>query len=553
MPVITFDYKDLEKLGIEISKEKLIDILPMMGSDIEDFDDESIKVEFFPNRPDQLSVEGVARSLKGFLGIEKGMPIYPVKDSGLEVFVDEKITNIRPYISFALIKNIKMDEKKLKQIMEFQEDLHWVIGRDRKKVAIGIHNLDVIEGPFYYNAMEGNEICFTPLESISEMTPLEVIQEHPKGVKYTHLMEKFEAYPVIKDKNNNVLSMPPIINGELTKLTEETGNVLVDVTGTDQKAVDYALNIICASFGEVGGEIESLQIVYPDRTVITPDFTPKTKNLSVGKTCQYSGLDLDAEQIKDLIAKARMDAEIISEDELIVTIPAYRVDILHEADLIENVAVEYCFNNIESYLPDIATIANENKWYTSDNLLREVMVGLGFQEIMSLMLTSEEKHYHNLRLEEDERVEVSQPISQDRTMIRKSLLNGLIEFLEDNKHEELPQRIFEIGDVIYIDEGAETCTQVSKKIAGAITHSHANFTEIKSTVASFLENTGYTLNIEPFDHPSFINGRCAKVNGGQIDGKNSIEGFFGEIHPEVIVNFNMEYPIVAFELELIGK
>jgi phenylalanyl-tRNA synthetase beta chain len=138
-------------------------------------------------------------------------------------------------------------------------------------------------------------------------------------------------------------------------------------------------------------------------------------------------------------------------------------------------------------------------------------------------------------------------------MIRKSLLNGLMEFLEDNKHEELPQRIFEIGDVMYIDDSAETCTKVSKKIAAAITHSHANFTEIKSTVASFLENTGYILNLEPFDHPSFIKGRCARVNGGLIDGKNQIKGFFGEIHPEVITNFNMEYPIVAFELELIDK
>lgn len=553
MPVITFDYQDLKELGIEISKEKLIDILPMMGSDIEDFDDESIKVEFFPNRPDQLSVEGVARSLKGFLGIEKGMPTYTISDSGLQVFVDEKITQIRPFISFALIKNVKMDEKRLKQVMEFQEDLHWVIGRDRKKVAIGIHNLDVVEGPFYYNAMEGDAIKFIPLETEQKMTPGEVIQEHPKGVKYAHLVDQFDEYPVILDKNNNVLSMPPIINGELTKLTENTINLLVDVTGTDQQAVDYALNIICSSFGEINGEIESLEIVYPDKTVITPDFTPKQKTLNVTKTCEYTGLDLNAEKIKDLISKARMDAEIISEDELIVTIPAYRVDILHEADLVENVAVEYCFNNIESYLPDIATIAQENKWYTSDNLLREVMVGLGFQEIMSLMLTSEEKHYHHLRLEEDERVEVSQPISQDRTMIRKSLLNGLMEFLEDNKHEELPQRIFEIGDVMYIEEDAETCTKIGKKIAAAITHSHANFTEIKSTVASFLENTGYNLNLEPFDHPSFIKGRCARVNGGLIDGKNQIDGFFGEIHPEVITNFNMEYPIVAFELELIDK
>ncbi|MEW6011750.1 MAG: phenylalanine--tRNA ligase subunit beta [Methanobacterium sp.] len=548
MPVITFDYQDLQELGVDISKEKLIEVLPMMGSDIEDFDEESVKVEFFPNRPDQLSIEGVARSLKGFLGMEKGMPHYNTEFSGMKVFVDEELALIRPYISFALVKNIKMDDKKLKQIMEFQEDLHWVIGRDRKKVAIGIHNLDVIKGPFYYKAIEPEGITFVPLDSISEMTPLEILQEHEKGVKYAHLVDKCCKYPLIVDKNNNVLSMPPIINGELTKLTEETENVLIDVTGTDEKAVNQALNIICTSFGEVGGQIETLEVIYSDKVTVTPDLSPKKRKLSVQNTCKITGLDLNAIDIKELLSMARMDAEIISEEELEVLIPAYRVDILHEVDLIENIAVEYCFNKIQSYLPDIATIAQTNKWYTSDKLLREVMVGLGFQEIMSLMLTSEENHYKNMLLEEDERVEVSQPISQDRTMIRKSLLNGLMEFLEDNKHEELPQKIFEVGDVVYIDKTTETCTKTVKKIAGAITHSTANFTEIKSTVAAVMDNLGYEMKLEFLNHPSFIKGRCAGVFDSK-EGKNKIEGFFGEVNPEVITNFELEYPVLAFELE----
>ncbi len=552
MPVITFDYQDLRDLGIEISNEKLIDVLPMMGSDIDDFDDESIKVEFFPNRPDQLSVEGVARSLKGFLGLELGMPHYPTEDSGTQVFVDEKVANIRPYISFAIIENVSFDDKKLVQAMEFQEDLHWVIGRDRKKVAIGIHNLDVIQGPFYYKAVGGDELSFTPLDCLGEMTPLEILQEHKTGVKYAHLLEKFEEYPLIVDKDGQVLSMPPIINGELTKLNEDTKNVLVDVTGTDQQAVDNALHIICSSFAETGAQIKTLTVVYPDREVITPDLTPKKKTLNVENTCKITGLDLDAVQIKELINKARMDAEILSEEKLEVIIPAYRVDILHEVDLIENVATEYCFNKIESALPDVATIAHTHKWYTSDKLLREIMVGLGFQEVMSLMLTSEDSHYENMLLEEDERVEVSQPISQDRTMIRKSLLNSLMEFLEDNKHEELPQKIFEVGDVIYVDETAETHTHVVKKLAAATTHSTANFTEIKSTVAALMNNLDLEMEIEPLDHNSFIKGRCAKITGVLKNNNKAaiqVEGFFGEMHPEVITNFELEYPVVAFEIE----
>jgi len=175
---------------------------------------------------------------------------------------------------------------------------------------------------------------------------------------------------------------------------------------------------------------------------------------------------------------------------------------------------------------------------------------MGFIETMSLMLTSEKQHYKNMRLPEDERVIVAQPISTDRTMLRKNLLHGLMEFLEDNKHEELPQKIFEVGNVVFLDETCETCTHDFKKLAGAVTHSTANFTEIKSTVAALFTNLGLEMDIEHYNHPSFIKGRCAKVKGinNWKSSDLNVEGFFGELHPEVITNFDLEYPVIAFEL-----
>ena len=247
MPVITFKYQDLKDLGIDMEKDELIDTLPMMSSDIEDFDDEEIKVEFFPNRPDNLSVEGVARSFKGFIGQEVGFPDYKVEESGEYVTVDEEVAAIRPYIGFAKIDNVDFSGDKLKYIMDFQENLHWVIGRDRKKVAIGIHNADVVNGPFKYIATPKDANAFVPLEKDSEMTPDEILTEHDKGKDYAHLIEDFDKYPLILDKDDNVLSMPPIINGELTKIKEDTHNIIVDVTGTDEKAVNQSLNIICSS------------------------------------------------------------------------------------------------------------------------------------------------------------------------------------------------------------------------------------------------------------------------------------------------------------------
>lgn len=551
MPVITFKYKDLEDLGIDIGKDELIDTLPMMASDIEDFDDEEIKVEFFPNRPDNLSVEGVARSFKGFIGQETGLPEYEVAESGESVKVDPEVAEIRPYIGFAKIDDVDFSGDKLKYIMDFQENLHWVIGRDRKKVAIGIHNADAVEGPFNYIATSKDENAFVALEKDSPMTPEEILTEHDKGIAYAHLIEDFDKYPLILDKNNNVLSMPPIINGELTKISEDVKNIIVDVTGTDERAVNQTLNIICSSFAEVGGKIKSMDVIYEDKTITTPDLTPRKHVVHVDVANELIGdMDLTAEDIKELLLKARFDAQIINDNELEVTIPSYRTDILHEVDIVENIAIQYGIKKIKGSLPDISTIAYEDKWTSSEKLIREIMIGLGFQEIMSLMLTSEEAHYEKMLQKEEDHVQVARPITIDRTMIRTSLINSLMEFLEDNKHEDLPQKIFEIGDVLYLDETNENKVRTSKKLAGLICHSSANFTEIKSTVESLLQNLGYTMEISDSDNPTFIPGRVANVRG---DSKNGpIEGFFGEISPEVITNFTLDYPVIGFELEFIN-
>ena len=546
MPVINFTYQNLnELLGTSIDKGELIDLLPMIGSDIEDYDDENLKVEFFPNRPDHYSVEGIARTLKGFLQIEMGIPHYDLTPSGTSITVDPGLANIRPYTSCALVEGINLDDDKLVQIMEFQEDLHWVLGRDRKKVAIGIHNLDVLTPPFYYKAADPLTTSFVALDTDEEMNLQEILENHKKGRAYAHIIDKFDKYPLLIDSEDNVLSMPPIINGELTKLTADTKNVFVDVTGTDKKAVDHTLNIITTSFAESGAKIKTMDVIYPYETRTLPDLTPKKKVLRVENAQRMIGIDSSRDEIIGMLRRVRLDAEALNEDEIEVSIPPYRIDVLHEVDIIENVAIGYDFRKIRARLPDVATVASEDPHKAFENRVREIMIGYGFYEVMSLMLTSEEQHYQKMNLPEDQRVVVAQPISQDRTMIRKSLLNGLMEFLEDNTHEELPQKIFEVGEVVYLDESAETRTRGVSKLAALVTHSAANFTEIKSLTASLISNLGLQMTVKPLDHPSFIKGRCAEV----VTKGDKVKGFFGEVSPLVISNFNLEYPVVGFELE----
>ncbi|MBP1945422.1 phenylalanine--tRNA ligase subunit beta [Methanobacterium petrolearium] len=551
MPVITFTYDDLEELlDQKIDQKKLIDLLPMIASDIENYDDEQVKVEFFPNRPDYLSVEGVARELKGFLEIEKGLPHYQMEPSGTSITIDPGLKDIRPYTACCLVLGIKLNENKLRQVMDFQEDLHWVIGRDRKKVAIGIHNLDVLKGPFRYMAADPDEMSFVPLEMNEKMTLREILQQHKKGKDYAHLIDQYNRYPLIMDSEDNILSMPPIINGELTKLTVDTKNLFVDVTGTDQQAVERTLNIIATSFAEAGAQIQTMENIYPDETLTRPDLTPKERMVSVRNAEKLIGIQLTSEKVAEALRTVRLGAEVIDKDRVRVLIPPYRVDILHEVDIIENVAIGYCFRKITPELPQVATVAREDLYIDFDQNVREIMNGLDFAEVMSLMLTNEENHYQKMKLPETERVEVAQPISKDRTMIRQSLLNGLLEFLEDNKHEELPQKIFEVGETVFLDAEKETKTFGVKKMACMVTHSQANFTEIKSITDSFINNLGLEMQIQDSDHPSFIMGRCAQLNGVKKGTSEvMVTGYFGEMNPEVITNFQLEYPVVAMEVE----
>jgi len=555
MPVINFTYKELYKqLGKTLEKEELINTLPMISSDVESYTDEEVKAEFFPNRPDYYSIEGIVRSLKGYYEIETGMPEYDVKQTNITMTVDKELENIRPYVATCIVKGIKITEEELVNIMEFQEHLHWVIGRDRKKVAIGIHDLDKVEGPFHYKAGKPDEDKFIPLDSTQEQTLNEILEQHDKGKKYSKLLEDKEYYPLIVDNKGQIMSMPPIINSDLTKLTTQTKNLFIDVTGTDINAVTNALNIIASNMAEHENTIiEEMTVKYPYYDDITyPQFKPQILDVHVSLASSYIGLDLTAEKIIETLQKTRFNAEKIDEETVRVTVPRYRIDILHEVDIIENIALGYGFNDLPAELPDFATIANPDPKREFDKILEQVMIGLGFTEIKSLMLTSQEQHYTKLGREiEEQPVTVAQPITQDRTMIRQSLINSLLEFLQDNKHEELPQKIFEIGDVAIIDQTQETKMKTIKKLAGAEISSNANLTTIKSYIESIIQNLGFKLELEDYEDPLFIQGRCAKINVQKLDENTpfTLTGYFGEVHPQVLTNFELEYPTIMFEVE----
>jgi len=262
MPTVEFDTQEILKLlGKDYRMDYLRDRIPMIGVSLESFDNKKTIIEAFPNRPDLLSIEGFVRALRGFLSIEVGFKKYDLKDSRIKLYIDSSVKNVRPYIASGIVKNVALDNQGLKSLMDLQEKLHLTHGKNREKVAIGVHDLDKVEAPFLYKAVKPDEISFIPLDMNEPLNLRQILQRHPKGRDYAGILKNFDRYPIILDKNNNVLSFPPIINGELTRVTENTKNLFIELTGTSNLAVNQALNIVIASISDRGGEIYSVELI----------------------------------------------------------------------------------------------------------------------------------------------------------------------------------------------------------------------------------------------------------------------------------------------------
>ena len=376
MPVVTFDRDDLDTLlGQKVDLETLLDRVPQLGADVHSYDEEtnSLSIEFFPDRPDLYCVEGAATALRSFLGFEKGLKKYPVTDSGITLKVEDSVKNVRPYIVAGVVCGVSLNDSAIKSLMELQEKLHITMGRKRAKVAIGIHDLDKISAPFTYKAVNPDSISFIPLAKTECMTMREILVKHEKGKAYAQLMEGKQLFPVILDTKNNVISFPPIINGALTTVTENTKNIFIDVTGTDLNAINGALNIVATALAERGGTIQSVSVESSSK-LTTPDLTPRIKDIRVSDVNSLLGCNLNANQICQTLDKMGYDSQILSDDAVRVNISATRLDILHEDDVIEDVAKGYGYENFGNRLPSSQTFGSELNETKASNIVRQLLV-----------------------------------------------------------------------------------------------------------------------------------------------------------------------------------
>ena len=539
MPVVALYFDHLKPILKNVTKKQIIDNLPFLGLDIEHEDNEKIRVEYSPNRPDYSIDYGIVNGLNGLLGIKKGLIKLKIKKSNnYKINVKQNVKSVRPFITGIIAKNGTLDEQDIEQLMQMQEDLHQGIGRNRKKSSIGIHDLDKIQFPLTYTTIARNH-KFIHLNEKSENSIDEILETHPKGKEYGHLLTNFQKVPIVLDSNQQTVSFPPIINASSTTVTKNTKNLFVEVTGINKEEAENMLATVATILQTAGFSLESTNISGAQNS--TPKFLERKILLDPMLVNQILGLDLNTSKIISCLKKCRLDG-VSKGKKIQCTIPAYRFDIFGEMDLVEEVALGYGIQNLSPTLTPSQTIGQTNSISEKIKLLTNSMVGFGFIEALNSSLTSKRILYDNSNRIDSSSISVLDSKSLEHTILRDSILPQLIENLSRNIHEPYPQKIFETGTVFL------TRKEINEQFnfAGIVAHQDANYSEMKSILQSSLK-TSFNLDIETKTNsePLFEEGYCANITI-----KNNSVGLIGKINSKVLENYKIRVPVMGFEISL---
>ncbi|RME75965.1 MAG: phenylalanine--tRNA ligase subunit beta [Planctomycetota bacterium] len=503
---------------------------------------EVIRLDLLADRPDLLDVAGLTRALKGYLGIQTGLPKYRVQKSKVEVQISPKAPPYRPHILCALV-DLEVDTEILREIMGLQESLHWAIGRDRKLSSIGVYDLDTIEPPIQYTSVDPDSFAFAPLGmGDQEMTCKQILENHPKGVGYAHLLEKKEVFPILMDCKGQVLSMPPIINSEETKVKVGSSHLFVDVTGTDEKPVQDTLHTLLCSLAELGGKIKSVNMIKGKKRLLSPILEDRKITLNYERAQKWIGKDFSIKELNQYLKRMRLKGSKKEKKIYTISYPPYRSDIKHEVDIIEDIAIAIGYKNLEPALVSTLTLGQEREEEVLSNQVRAVLTGLGFQEIMSLMQTTEENHFTKLGLKPGDYVRIENPKTFGQNVVRCHLMTGILEVFQKNRLAPKPQLFFEVGDVVFLDLEQETSTGQERRVVFGISDAGAGYADVRSVMDALLRELGREGEYEAYPHAAYIPGRTARVRAGEWI------GFLGEIHPQVLNNFDIPYPVAMGEL-----
>jgi phenylalanyl-tRNA synthetase beta chain len=564
MPTILVLKRDFERLlGADIDLAVLPRELEAAKAELKGYDraSDELKIELNDtNRPDLWSPEGLSRQLRvARTGAVPNYPFFaaePANRTGpREIRVDPALRDIRPYVAGFLASGADLDDAGLRSLIQSQEKLAENFGRRRHAVAIGVYRADRIRFPVHYRAADPFADRYIPLGFDRELTLAAVLDEHPKGREYGHLLRGKPRFPLLVDDAGEVLSMPPIVNSQSLGAVEIGDRELfVEVTGHDLRLLFLALNISAVDLADRGAQIGSLEVVYPydtphGRRVRTPFDIAESRQVPVDLIETLLGQSLSESEIQDCLRRSGYHQIQTERTAFTVTPPAYRDDLLHPVDVIEDIAIARGYNTFEPILPDEFTVGRISPEETLARRVCDLMVGAGFQQVMSNILTSREALVDRMSrsgADASGLVEIENVMSANYAVLRDWLLPSLLAVEAVSSKAPYPHRMFEIGECAVVDGDTILGIRTPLRLGVLLAHPAATFSELHSTLDTLLFYLGHDHVIEPIEHPWCLPGRVGVI---RIDGMQAA-GWIGELHPQCLERWDIGVPVSAFEIDL---
>lgn len=543
MPTINVEQSLLrrfvESKGRKHDIEDLAFRLPLMGTDIDTCDENTLDIEIFPDRPDLLSPETLFHGMMPFLHDSPPNPRLAVRPGTVSMKVSPELSSIRPVILGAIVRGLNIDEDIIKRLMDHQEKLHFALGRGRKRASIGVHDLATISPPFRVEAVERTH-SFTPLAMGDDMTIDEILSEHPKGVDYAHLLQGMDKVPIILDSNDSVLSFPPIINGDHTTVTTNTRDIFIDVTGVDIRACESSLMLICLQLSVLGGTIESVRVTGCDGKEWILNGSPINHQVERNLVEGILGNSFTDDQIEDAIRRMGGVYNGDTSGILSIAMPRWRFDILHPIDLVEEIAIGHGYDDLAHDVPKAPLTAIPRSDGHLRRRVREALQGLGLIQIQSLTLSNDSDQFELMRWKPDGAItRMTNPITTEHTILRQNILPGLLRLLAANRHHDLPQGVYELGTVVIEHKNRD-------RFAFLIAERSGGFASLRGRIQGLMRDIGCTdWSLETSETGPWLNGRSANilVNG-------LVVGQCGEIDPRVSESFDLRVPMSGAQFDM---
>lgn len=563
MPTISIFKDDFESLlggkaARGVSIEQVEEWLMLVKGELKGHNPETgeLRVELQDsNRPDLWCCEGIARQIRiKQQGKLKPYAFFGKKaKSARRVIVGPGLDRVRPYVAACTAQGYRVTEEGLAQLIQTQEKLADIFGHKRKTVSIGIYQLPKIVFPVTYELVKPDEARFTPLGMETVMTLSEILMVHPKGLEHGHILAGQSRLPILRDAKYQPLSFPPIINSrEIGEVRVGDDELFIEVTGTDLSMVVLTLNIFAANLADRGARIEPIEVQYPKSTpmgkrVITPHDLGQPRTIEITAIERALGQQLGAKTVKQALEVYGYEVSG-GRGTVRAKLPPYRQDLMHAMDVVEDVAMSRGYGEFSPVMPAQFTVGGLSRIEQISDRARELMVGLGFQEIISNILGSPENYSTAMRLDGTgwgRMVEVENAMSVTFSCLRQWMLPSLLRVEAASSRAFYPHRLFEAGEVAIPDALHELGSSTEVVLGSIIAHATAHFSEIHSSLDVLFYHLGKDYSLEPVQHPAFLEGRAGQV---VVAGKPL--GLIGEVHPEVLERWQIAVPVAAFEVNL---